>query len=212
MRHYFVLIVVAITWGQPIASAADTTILVEAESFSDVGGWVIDQQFADQMGSPFLLAHGLGKPVVDALTTVVCKQAGQYRVWVRTRDWVGPWKTPNLPASMQATGSPGKFQVRINGQTLGSTFGVKGAQWHWQDGGIVQILQGPVKVVLHDLMGFDGRCDAILLTTDMMGEVVGMAASLCNKHTCDPRAVYHDHLAEFRRHLTRGVPGPAKNN
>ncbi len=35
---------------------ADTTVLVEAESFENLGGWVIDQQFMDEMGSPFLLS------------------------------------------------------------------------------------------------------------------------------------------------------------
>jgi len=61
------------------------TILVEAESFTDLGGWVNDQQFMDQMGSPFLLAHGLGEPVEDAKTTVELPSKGKYRVWVRTR-------------------------------------------------------------------------------------------------------------------------------
>ena len=41
------------------ALAAETTVLVEAESFQNTGGWVVDQQVMDQMGSPFLLAHGL---------------------------------------------------------------------------------------------------------------------------------------------------------
>lgn len=36
------------------------TVLVEAESFENLGGWVVDQQFMDQMGSSFLLAHGVG--------------------------------------------------------------------------------------------------------------------------------------------------------
>jgi hypothetical protein len=35
------------------------TVLIEAEYFTDYGGWVHDSQFMDQMGSPFLLAHGL---------------------------------------------------------------------------------------------------------------------------------------------------------
>ncbi len=35
-------------------------IFVEAESFSDPGGWVVDQQSIDIMGSSYLLAHGLG--------------------------------------------------------------------------------------------------------------------------------------------------------
>ncbi len=38
-------------------------VLLEAEGFQKRGGWVLDQQFMDQMGSPFLLAHGLGEPV-----------------------------------------------------------------------------------------------------------------------------------------------------
>ncbi len=75
------------------APAADR-LLLEAESFNDCGGWVVDQQFMDQMGSPYLLAHGLGDPVRDAVTVAKFPSAGTYRVWVRTRDWVAPWKAP----------------------------------------------------------------------------------------------------------------------
>ncbi len=42
-------------------------VFIEAENFDDLGGWVIDQQFMDIMGSPFVLAHGLGEPVADAV-------------------------------------------------------------------------------------------------------------------------------------------------
>ena len=48
--------------------AAADRLLLEAENFDDCGGWVVDQQFMDQMGSPYLLAHGLGDPVRDAAT------------------------------------------------------------------------------------------------------------------------------------------------
>ena len=41
------------------ASARAGTVLVEAESFMHLGGWVVDQQSMDAMGSPYLLAHGL---------------------------------------------------------------------------------------------------------------------------------------------------------
>ena len=148
------------------ALARDTTVLVEAESFADRGGWVVDQQFMDEMGSPFLLAHGLGRPVQDATTTVPLPTTGKFRVWVRTRDWVGPWKTEATPPSKKATGSPGRFQVRIQGALLAPTFGAEGAAWHWQDGGIVRIRGNRVALALHDLTGFEGRCDAILLTAD----------------------------------------------
>ncbi|MBQ6284287.1 MAG: pyridine nucleotide-disulfide oxidoreductase, partial [Bacteroidales bacterium] len=62
-------------------------IFVEAESFSDKGGWSVDQQFMDLMGSPYLIAHGMGKPVADASTTVDIPEPGVYHVWVRTYNW-----------------------------------------------------------------------------------------------------------------------------
>ncbi len=134
-----------------------SVVLVEAEGFADLGGWSIDQQAMDQMGSPYLLAHGLGVPVADATTTLTIPAAGTYRVLVRTRDWVAPWRAP---------GAPGKFQVAVNGRTLDTLFGTEGAAWHWQAGGKVDLPAGPAKLALHDLTGFEGRCDAILLTTD----------------------------------------------
>jgi hypothetical protein len=133
------------------------TVLVEAEHFSKFGGWVHDSQFMDQMGSPFLLAHGLGVPVEDAVTRVELPAPGKYRVLVRTRDWVAPWNVP---------GAPGRFQVVIDGKPLETVFGTEGAPWHWQDGGEVEIAGRRVAVALHDLTGFAGRCDAILFTND----------------------------------------------
>ena len=72
-------------------------VLLEAAQFGDTGGWDVDQQSMDVMGSPYLLAHGLGVPVKDAVTTAKFPSPGAYRVWVRTRDWVAPWKTPGAP-------------------------------------------------------------------------------------------------------------------
>ena len=81
-------------------SAPAGSVLIEAERFEDYGGWVDDSQFMDQMGSPFLLAHGLGVPVADATTRVRFPAAGEYDVWVRTRDWVATWNAPGSPRSV----------------------------------------------------------------------------------------------------------------
>jgi hypothetical protein len=54
----------------------------------------------------------------------------------------------------------------ITGTPLPVTFGTEGAGWHWQDGGLVRLKQGRTPLALHDLTGFEGRCDAILLTAD----------------------------------------------
>ena len=61
-------------------------ILCEAESFESYGGWILDSQFEEEMGSPYLLAHGLGKPVTDAVTEIAVAADGQYRVWARVKD------------------------------------------------------------------------------------------------------------------------------
>ncbi len=131
---------------------------IEAESFENAGGWVLDTQFIQTMGSPYLMAHGLGKPVKDAETTVKLPAAGKYRLWVRTKNWVGPW---------DAKGAPGRFQVTINGQTVEKDFGTVGKDWLWEDGGVLNITAESAKVALHDLTGFNGRVDALLLTDDL---------------------------------------------
>ncbi|MCA9219202.1 MAG: FAD-dependent oxidoreductase, partial [Planctomycetales bacterium] len=151
-------LVFVIGFGRSTTASAAEQLLLEAESFDQHGGWVLDTQFIREMGSPYLLAHGMGRPVADATTTVELPSAGTYRVLVRTKDWVARW---------DAAGSPGKFQVLINGQPLQETFGTKGKDWFWHDGGTVEIDKPQVTVALHDLTGFDGRCDAILFTKDL---------------------------------------------
>jgi hypothetical protein len=137
--------------------ASAVTLLVEAESFADHGGWSLDTQFIREMGSPYLLAHGLGTPVADATTNLAFRQAGTYHVWVRTKDWVARWKAP---------GTPGRFRIAVNGTPLPETFGTEGAEWGWQDGGAVTVPAGESTITLHDLTGFDGRCDCIAFTTE----------------------------------------------
>ena len=158
-------------------------VLLEAESFAERGGWVIDPQFTHVMGSPYLLAHGLGKPVASATALVRFPETGTYHVWVRTKDWAPPHK-------------PGRFRAIIDGEPLPVTFGTHGQGWLWQDGGSVQIRNQQVRVQLEDLTGFDGRCDAVFFTTD---------ASVVPPNETGPR------MASWRKRLLGHpeVPGPA---
>ncbi len=134
--------------SKPMAS-----LLVEAEDFDHHGGWLLDSQFETQMGSPYLLAHGLGRPVADATTLIHVPFASEYEVWVRAKDWV-------------PSHHPGRFKLSINGVTLDTEFGANGADWSWQSAGKVFIAKGDVNLALHDLTGFDGRCDALYLAMD----------------------------------------------
>jgi hypothetical protein len=127
---------------------------LEAEQFNRAGGWTNDAQFIDQMGSPYLMAIGLGDPVADACTTVQVPQAGRYRLWVRTKDWAPEHH-------------PGKFHILLDGKSAGATFGASGkADWLWEDGGIHE-LDGHVELRLHDLTGYYGRCDVVVLADDL---------------------------------------------
>ncbi|MBO7721981.1 MAG: FAD-dependent oxidoreductase [Kiritimatiellae bacterium] len=125
--------------------------LVEAESFAEKGGWVVDQQFMDQMGSPFLLAHGLGRPVKDAVSSVLLAP-GRYRLWVRTRDWVAPH-------------GPGLFAVLVNGRPAGEFGKHPDGKWAWRKGEVFET-KGPSRITLRDMTGFEGRVDALMLVPE----------------------------------------------
>lgn len=127
---------------------------LEAEAFADKGGWGVDVQSMDVMGSPYLIAHGWGNPVADAKTSVAFPGPGVYRVYLRTHNWVEPWTTEY---------APGVFQLEVDGKLLPTKFGTEAGGWAWQRGDAVTIAEGAltVDVSLRDLSGFDGRVDAI---------------------------------------------------
>jgi hypothetical protein len=157
-RHVLIyFFIVVISYEAAYCNVSPKTILIEAEGFGSYGGWVLDSQFMDQMGSSYLMAHGLGKPVEDAETQIEITVSGIYRVFVRTFNWVAPFDAP---------GTPGCFKLELNGIQLQEVFGTKGKEWSWQTGGSVELSKGFAKLKLIDLTGFNGRCDAIILTTD----------------------------------------------
>lgn len=143
-----------------VSAQKSQSVFLEAESFSDKGGWVVDQQFMDLMGSSYLMAHGMGTPVADAVTEVRFPKTGTYRAYVRTYNWTSPWTTQV---------GPGKFNLLVNGKSTGTDLGTTGSAWMWQDAGTVTVESKSVTVALHDLSGFNGRCDAVFFT---MGEKV----------------------------------------
>ena len=131
------------------------TILLPASLFAERGGWTADQQFIDQIGSTYLLAHGLGVAVGDATTEFDVPAEGDYRLYARTRNWTKYWSSE--PA--------GTFNVIVDGADEGTAFGTECSEWHWQRGSVLHLTAGKHRVALHDNEGFDARCDALLLTT-----------------------------------------------
>lgn len=149
------LIILSLFLNLICVRAAD--LFVEAESFAHKGGWVVDQQFMDLMGSSYLLAHGMGEPVEDAYTEVTFPETGTYYVYVRTYNWTSPWKDGE---------GPGKFSLSVGNKKMISPLGADGSAWMWQVAGKVSVKGRKTVLKLHDLTGFDGRCDAIYFTTE----------------------------------------------
>lgn len=143
---------IALLFAALFASASSSQVIwQETETFDQAGGWANDPQHIDIMGSPYLLATGVGTPVKDAVTRVKVEKPGTYRLWVRCRDW--------YPSH-----SPGRFRVIVNGTTAKPTFG-KAAddEWRWVDGGTFDLPAGEVELRLHDETGWWSRCDAVVL-------------------------------------------------
>lgn len=147
------------------------TVLALCTRFEETGDWTVEQQFVLQMGSSYLLAHGLGEPLKgNPRTTVRIPADGTYTLWVRTKNWTAFWSDGK---------TPGRFLVKVDGTADPSEFGTgcggdtpaQRSAWYWQQGGQYDLSEGNHTIELEDLTGLDGRCDAILLTRS--GEAPG---------------------------------------
>ncbi len=132
-------------------------IFIEAESFKNLGGWVIDQQSMETINSSYIMAHGMGIPVEDAVTDFDVVADGEYNAWVLTRDWTAVWDVKE---------SAGKFGLAVNGELLPQILGTNGKNWAWQNAGRIKLKKGKNNLALKDFTGFNARCDAIYFTTE----------------------------------------------
>ncbi len=136
-----------------LCPAVEQVVWQEAESMAGTGKWSNDPQHIDIMGSPYLLATGVGKPVDDAVTELAIPADGIFTLWVRCRDW--------FPSH-----SPGRFQVLIDGKASPVAFGkADNDAWRWIAGSDFELEKGVAELRLRDNTGWWGRCDAVVLAT-----------------------------------------------
>lgn len=140
-----------------ISKVNSAQLYVEAESFEEKGGWVVDQQFMEQVGSSYLMAHGMGVPVADAKTGIRFPEKGRYHVYVRTYNWTSPWSDKE---------GPGRFTLSVGESHFSTVLGATGNKWEWQEVGTVVVDKLSQQLVLHDLTGFNGRCDAVYFSRE----------------------------------------------
>lgn len=152
----FAIMPEVIGFRAPVATPKEVVkgfVWVEAEGFADYGQWRLDTQFVHKMGSGYLLAAGVLKPLGQAKTKVALPSAGAWTVWARTKDWLPEFH-------------PGTFRVLVNGQA-GVTLGRSGKDgWRWEKAGVWTLSAGAADLALEDLSGAFARCDALLFTTD----------------------------------------------
>ncbi len=77
MSRWFLLAICVFVVASPVRAE---TMFVEAESFREHGGWSLETSFTTIVGSPYLMAHGMGRPVKDAETTVKKRKGKQTAV------------------------------------------------------------------------------------------------------------------------------------
>ena len=141
--------------ARKITCVEEGFLWIDAEDFSDYGGWLLDTQFVHLMGSAYLIAAGVGKPVEDATVDVEVPTAGVWRLWVRARNWLKDY-------------APGQFNVRVGTQASTKIFGKADPErWVWEQAGDFKLAAGTTRITLHDLTGYYGRCDALVLTSDL---------------------------------------------
>ena len=136
------------------------TLFVECENFADRGGWTLDPSSTGEMGSSYLMAHGYGVAVKDAQTPFTVERAGRYSVCARTRNWAAQW----------TKGAPGIFRLAVDGKLLDTVLGDNGDAWGWVKAGELELAPGRHTLALHDLTGFNGRCDAVVVTDGDTGQ------------------------------------------
>ena len=179
MRTYLILFILLLSIA---CQAKPIHLYVEVESFQEKGGWVVDQQFMEQVGSSYLMAHGMGRPVMDAKTTVQFPEKGVYYVYVRTYNWTSPWSSKK---------GAGQFTLSVGGLELPVILGATGHKWEWQKAGNINIDELSQQIILHDLTGFNGRCDAIYFSKEAMSppddtlELNGFLSESFNIRACD---------------------------
>lgn len=187
------------------ATSVDNEFLfLEAEGFDDLGGWEVDQQSMDQMGSAYLLAHGLGRPVNDVVALDAFRRRllrlpktpdhGEVFDLVEVRVW--PEGMTRAEAKVTLL-----LEHRVNAvETAAGQIDAVVAE-NSRGGRRTYRALYSRKIVNLFMAGRDISVTKeglgpvrVMRTCGMMGEIVGKAAAICVRESTTPRGVYERHL------------------
>jgi hypothetical protein len=137
------------------ASLRAVTFVVEPEQLELPGGWEAVATPRNEFARKYILAgpHAKGAPAAGA---VQIPHSGKWHLWVRSKDF--------------AADRPGarSFTVRLGNTRSQTLFGKHGRAeddgWAWEDGGTVDLAEGPTLLAVGDEVTSSARCDALVLT------------------------------------------------
>lgn len=130
---------------------------IQSGTFENKGGWIVETQSVRHIGGAYLMAHGYGVPVADAVTHFTIAESAEYEVLARTRNWVEEWSPGRFP---------GRFRIAVDGEAQPFDLGTNGKEWAWQSAGKISLKKGVHLLSLEDLTGFNGRCESVAFVRD----------------------------------------------
>ncbi|OUS69196.1 hypothetical protein B1748_31765 [Paenibacillus sp. MY03] len=125
-------------------------------NFKSFGSWTLSGDFLQGRVTAPSIGEANGSGGVPAVAEVNITNAGEYRLWVRDRDF--------------ATNSPGirTFHVGVDGVLANRMFGNHGQEgFRWTEVGIYELEQGVHELELHDTSGFYARSEGFFLSDDL---------------------------------------------
>lgn len=135
------------------AESKAQTCLIEAEAFQYHGGWRVERD-EQASGKSLLMVTGGGSSAADGITVIALKQAGDYTIWSRTKDF--KQQAPRTRISRLVMDNNELEKQGMHGQD----------GFYWEKVGKLFLDKGNHVLTARDVNANYARLDAILLTTD----------------------------------------------
>lgn len=136
-----------------VAYSKAQTYLIEAEKFQYQGGWRVERD-EQASGKALLMVTGGGSSAADAITVFALKQAADYTVWTRTKDF--KQQAPRTRISRMLINNTEMEKQGMHGQD----------GFYWEKVGKLFLDKGNHVLIARDVNANYARLDAVLLTTD----------------------------------------------
>lgn len=128
---------------------------IDAVDFDGYGGFVLETQFVREMGQAYLMANGVGEAVSPAFVTFCVNEGGQYRFFVRVKNWCEEHAPDGLILEVDGKRSEhilAKMHIK---------------DWYFEIGADFVLEKGEHTLKVYDTTGWFGRFSCVVITNDL---------------------------------------------